>query len=48
MVELFRFVGQFARRYDMEAIDISKPYHVRSQWFVVNENLNIILHRRKV
>jgi hypothetical protein len=48
MMELFRFVGQFARRYDMEAADISQPYRVRSQWFVVNENMNIILHRRKV
>ncbi|KAI7782862.1 hypothetical protein LA080_012735 [Diaporthe eres] len=45
-MEIFKFVGQFVRHFDMEPVNKASPYQRRSQWWCLQENFLIRLKIR--
>ncbi|KAH7355744.1 cytochrome P450 [Pyrenochaeta sp. MPI-SDFR-AT-0127] len=46
LVELHKFVGQFARQFDAEFVNKQTPFKPRSQWFFLQEDMMVKLKER--
>ena len=48
LVELHKFVAQFVRQFDCEFMNKEKPFTLRSQWFCIQEDMNVRLYERNL